>query len=112
MDDDVEAVPRAASMEGSYHGHDGMRRFWKNLLDAFPDFTIEVVEVLQPPGALTLAALRLRSRGASSGVPSDETVWQVARWRREKCVWLQNFDTRDEALEAAGLSEQGAHADS
>jgi SnoaL-like domain len=111
MDDDVEAVPRAASMEGSYHGHDGIRRFWKNLLNAFPDFTIEVVEVLQPPGDLTLAALRLRSHGASSGVPSDETVWQVARWRREKCVWLRNFDTRDEALEAVGLSEQDVHAD-
>ena len=104
MDDDVEAVPRAASIEGSYHGHDGIRRFWKNLLDAFPDFTIEVVEV-RDPGDLTLAALRLRSHGASSDVPSDETVWQVARWRREKCVWLRNFDTRDEALEAVGLSE-------
>jgi ketosteroid isomerase-like protein len=36
MDDDVEALPRQAPMEGGFHGHDGIRRWWKNLLDVFP----------------------------------------------------------------------------
>jgi ketosteroid isomerase-like protein len=105
MDDDVEHVPRAVAIEGgSYHGHDGTRRWWKNLLDVFPDFVIEVGEV-RDPGDLTLAVLRLRGRGTGSDIPSDETVWQVARWRRGKCVWWATFDARAEALEAAGLSE-------
>jgi ketosteroid isomerase-like protein len=42
MDDDVEVVSRAVSMEGGYHGHDGFRRFWKNLLDVFTDFTVRL----------------------------------------------------------------------
>ena len=33
------------AMEGDYHGHAGTRRFWESLLDGFPDFAIEVVEV-------------------------------------------------------------------
>ena len=111
IDDDVELVPRAASMEGSYHGHGGVRRFWENLLDAFPDFTVEVVEV-RDLGDLTVAAVRGRGHGMSSDVAVDETVWHVARWRRGKVVWWCNRDTWAEALVAVGLSEQDDHADS
>ena len=110
MDDDVEFVPGAARMEGSYHGHEGARRWWENLHDAFPDFTIEIVEV-RDLGDVTLGAVRLRAHGAVSDVPVDDMVWAVGRWRREKCVWSGNFDTLAEALEAVGLSEQDAHAD-
>ena len=111
MDDDVEGIPRAARMEGTHHGHEGTRRWWKDLLDAFPDFTVEVVEV-RDLGDVTVAALRALGHGAGSDTPIEETVWQVARWRHGKCVWWRNFDTLAEALEAAGLSEQDAHADS
>jgi hypothetical protein len=42
MDADVELL---AAMEGSYRGHDGVRRWWHDLLNAIPDLTIEVGEV-------------------------------------------------------------------
>ena len=32
MDADVEAVSRLVAMEGGYHGHDGIRHWWQNLL--------------------------------------------------------------------------------
>ena len=111
MDDDVEAVSRLAPVEGPYQGHDGIRRWWGNQFDAFPDFTIEVGEV-RDLGELTLAPLRTRGHGAGSDAPIDTSIWQVGRWRRGKCVWWRIFDTRAEALEAVGLSEQDAHADS
>ena len=39
MDDDVEVVPRAGAMEGesSYRRHEGVRRWWNNVLDVIPD---------------------------------------------------------------------------
>ena len=111
MDTDVEFVSRLVPMEGHYHGHDGIRRWWDDLLDTLPDFAIEVVEV-RDPGDLTVATVRTRGHGAGSDILLDETVWQVARWRRGKCVWWRNFHARGDALEAAGLSEQDAHADS
>jgi hypothetical protein len=103
MDDDIESVPRAAAIEGgSYHGHVGTRRWWENLLDVFPDFTIDVGEV-RDLGDLTVATLRLRGRGAGSDAPTEEPIWLVLRWRRGKCVWWRTFRTLAEALEAVGL---------
>ena len=63
-------------------------------------------------GTLTLATLRALGHGAGSDVPFEDTAWQLARWRRGKCVGWRVFNNRDEALEAVGLSEQDAHADS
>ena len=111
MDDDVEGIPRSAFMEDSYHGHDGMRRWWKNWLDAFPDWNIEVLAV-RDLGDLTVADLFVRGHGAGSGAPANQATWMMARWRRGKCVWWRFFETRAEALEAVGLSEQDAHTDS
>ena len=104
MDTDVEFVSRLVPMEGRYHGHAGIRRWWDDLLDTLPDFAIEVVEV-RDPGDLTVATVRTRGHGAGSDSPLDETVWQVVRWRRGKCVWWRTFDVRAEALEAVGLPE-------
>ena len=98
-----DAVPRAGAMEGDYRGHDGIRRWWKEFLDAFPDFTMEVVEV-RDLGDVTVAAVHSRGHGAGSD-PTEEVVWNVARWRRGKCVSWRNFYTEAEALEAAGLRE-------
>jgi hypothetical protein len=107
MDDDVELIPRAVALEGGnhYHGHDGVRRWWKDLFDVFPDFTAEAVGPQDLGDDLTLTRLRQRAHGAGSDTPTDEKTWNVCRWRRAKCVWWRTFDTRDEALEAVGLSE-------
>ena len=104
MDDDVEYVPRAVAMEGRYHGHDGMHRWWENVFGVWPDLATQLVEV-RNLGDLTVAAVHFRGQGAGSDIPWDETFWQVARWRRGKCVWWRTFPTRDEALESLGLPE-------
>ena len=81
------------------------------MFDVFPDYTMEVVEV-RDLGDLTFATFHARGHGAGSATPTDQATWMMVRWRRGKCVWLRTFDTRAEALEAVGLSEQDAHADS
>ncbi len=43
MDRDVEAVSRILAVEGGLHGHDGIRQWWDNWFEAFPDYKIEVV---------------------------------------------------------------------
>jgi len=104
MDDDVQAFPLVAAMEGNYDGHGGIRRWWKSLFDVFPDYTGEVVEV-RDLRDMTVAAVILRGHGAGSDVPTEDMVWLVHRWRDGKCIWWRNFSSRDAALEAAGLSE-------
>ena len=111
MDADVEAVPRIGAVEGDYHGHDGMRRWWESVRSTFPDFHAEVVEV-RDLGDVTLAELRNRGHGASSDMPVEQRSWHVARWRDKKLLWWRAYGTESEALEAVRLSEQDAHAGS
>ena len=111
MDVDIAAISRLAAIEGTFQGHDGIRRWWQTLFDIWPDFTAQVVE-LHPFGDLTLGTALLRGHGAGSDIPWDWTVYAISRWRHGRCVWWGNFATQAEALQAASLSEQDAHADS
>ena len=104
MDDDVEAVSRLVRVEGNFRGHDGVRRWWDNVFAVWPDYSIEVLEMLHFED-LAIAALRTRGHAARSGMEMPETVWHVTRLRSGKCVWWRTFATRAEALKAVGLSE-------
>ena len=35
-DEGIEVESRLVAMEGGYHGHEGLRRWWENFLGAFP----------------------------------------------------------------------------
>jgi hypothetical protein len=102
MDDNVEAVSRLVAIEGDYHGHAGLRRWWDNLFEILPDITIEIVDV-RDLGHLTLAVGRLYGRGADSAGPFEEKVWQLVDWRDRRIVWWATYVTEAEALEAVGL---------
>jgi ketosteroid isomerase-like protein len=104
MDEDVEAVSRIVAVEGDLHGHDGIRRWWESWFDVFLDYKIEVVDV-RDHGDVIIGALRAVGHGAGSDVPLEDTIWNASRWRRGKCVWWRVFNTANEAVEAAGLSE-------
>jgi ketosteroid isomerase-like protein len=104
MDENVEAQSFLAAIEGSYHGHAGIRAWWENLIEALPDINIEVMEV-RDLGHLTLAAVRLRGHGADSDTPFEQVMWQPGDWRDRKLVWWATCPTEAEALEAVGLRE-------
>ena len=95
VDEEVEIESRLVAMEGAYHGHEGLRRWWDDFLGAFPDYTIEIEE--------------MRDRGwghaADSATPLVDPFWHPVRWRDGKIVWWRNCPTEKEALEVAGLSE-------
>ena len=104
LDDDVEAFPILAGMDGGYRGHDAIRGWWASLLGTFPDFRAEISE-LHDLGEVTLAVVRVRGRGVGSDTPVDATVWQVTRFRQGKCIAWRVYTSEREALDAVGLSE-------
>ena len=104
LHDDVEAYPRLAAVEGGYRGHDGIRRWWAQLLSTFPDFHVEILE-LRDLGEFMILALRLRGRGAESDTPIDAVVWHVNEFRDGKTIRWRVYTSEDEALEAVGLGE-------
>jgi ketosteroid isomerase-like protein len=101
---DVVGVSRVLAIEkGSYRGYQGTREWWNNLLDVFPDFTIEVISV-RDAGQLTVSELRTGAHEGSTA-PLEEFIWQVSEWRDGQVVRWQMYASEEAALEAAGLTE-------
>jgi ketosteroid isomerase-like protein len=102
MDQDVQAVSRIANVEGGLHGHEGIRKWWDNWLDAFPDYQLEVVDI-RDHGDVLIATFSAVGHGATSRLPFEDNGWIVGRWRDGRCTWWQICRSEAEALGAAGL---------
>ena len=89
---------------GSYRGHNGIRKWWMDILEVFPDFSIEIQEV-RDLGNVTVARQSNRGRGTGSDALTEATVWTVTEWRHGRGVWARVCGSEAEALEAAGLRE-------
>jgi ketosteroid isomerase-like protein len=102
---DVVGFARVTAIEGrSYRGHDGTREWWVDLLGVFPDFRIEI-DWVRDAGDRTVSELRNSAHGDGSVAPLEESVWQVVEWRDGRVVRWQIYESEQNALEAAGLSE-------
>ena len=73
-------------------------------MDAFEDFHGEPAEVFDL-GDTLLSVVRYEGHGSGSGVPVTIPLFQVFKLRQGLVVWQKDFSDREEALEAAGLSE-------
>jgi ketosteroid isomerase-like protein len=103
LDADAEITPLGA-IRPSYRGHDGARRWWEDLFGVAPDFSLDIDEV-RDLGDVLFVALRVHGHGRSSGVPVEQSLWQVVKLRHGKLVWWRSYGSEREALEAVGLSE-------
>lgn len=98
-DDEAELISILVSVDGGYRGPDGFRRWWNDVFDTFPDYTV-VVEEVRDLGNTTLAGIRLQGYGAGSGAPIDQPLFQAIEWRDGKALWVESFRDEAEALEA------------
>jgi ketosteroid isomerase-like protein len=87
-----------------YYGHEGVREAWRELLTVFSESEFEVRELVDA-GDRVLADLHERDVGRASGVPVEATHLAVWTFAEGKVVRMQIFDDREQALEAAGLTE-------
>jgi ketosteroid isomerase-like protein len=103
--EDMVYVPRRATVEGEYRGHDGIRRFFADNAEAFEVFRIELDEVreLDDDRILLFGTVHVRGRGA--GVDAEVPMAGVATSRGDKFVSWEDFGERRKALDAVGLSE-------
>jgi ketosteroid isomerase-like protein len=104
VDHELEIESRLVAMEGGYHGHEGLRRWWNDFLGAFPDYTLDIEE-LRDLGEVTLGRIRGWGHAADSATPLADPFWNPVRWRDGKIVWWRNCSTEAEALEAVGPRE-------
>jgi ketosteroid isomerase-like protein len=88
----------------TFHGHEGVRQFWREMVAGFGIWDLEVEEIIDA-GDRVLAVVRDHAEGRASGVWVE--AGHVAVWTLSggKVIRLQTFEDRRPALEAAGLSE-------
>ena len=92
------------AMKPVYHGHDGVRQYWRENISVFGEVDFEVEELIDA-GDQVLAVIREREVGRASGVPVEATHLALYTLTGGKVIQMQVFDDRQQALEAAGLEE-------
>jgi ketosteroid isomerase-like protein len=111
-DPDVEFRSRVAEADDvTYRGHDGVRDYVASFAEVFEWVRTEALDVVEESDRAVVCN-RFRARGRHSGVEVEERFFQALRFRDGKVLWWAFYPSKTEALEAVGLSEQDAHADS
>jgi ketosteroid isomerase-like protein len=89
----------------TYHGHDGFVLVISDWAQIFDDLVMTAEELTDAGSNKVLACVHQKARGSGSGVPVEFDTWFVYSVGGGKIVRLEMFNYREEALEAAGLSE-------
>ena len=109
---DIELDERYLAPDAAvYRGHEGVRRWWRVGSDAIGSPRIEVLRWFDG-GDAVVAEVALHVRGIGNGIETTARLGHAFRIRDQRAVYLASFPSVEEALEALGLSEQDAHADS
>src|SRR4029453_6643255 len=95
-----------ADLQAIYHGHDGVRAYWRRWLQAWADIEFEVHDVLDAGDDVVALIRNQRQWGRHSGTPTymppNGLVFTI---RDGKVVRWRGFGDERSALEAAGLWE-------
>ena len=104
FDPNVEYRSLVLELEGSYHGHEGMRSWWDSVLAVFPDWNPQLADT-RDLGQHVLSRVRAEGHGTGSGISLERDIWHLAEIRDGRMESSAFFRTEHEALEAAGLRE-------
>ena len=102
---DFSRSPIAAALEHKvYRGHEGLRRWWhewREAWDSYEDCYLELIDA----GDQVISVVASRGQGRASGIEVEykqHGVWTIRLGKVLRVAW---FESREEALEAAGLRE-------
>ena len=87
-----------------YHGHDGLRYLFREWHEAWGKIEYDYEELIDA-GEQVIAVVTRHARGRASGIEVERPfalLWTLREGKVVRVVW---FLTREEALEAAGLSD-------
>ena len=88
-----------------YHGHDGIRKYFRDMEDAWGDEARLEPEAYFDLGEHTLAFYTAHLRGRESGLELRAPWAQVVRWRDGLGVYFKAYPRREDALNDLGVSE-------
>jgi ketosteroid isomerase-like protein len=99
----VEFIPDIA---GVYHGHDGVRAYWRQWLSAWSDLHFEIQDVVDAGDDVVLLIRNQEQWGRHSGISVKMPPYaMVFTLRGGKVVRWRAYPDQESALEAAGISK-------
>ena len=90
--------------EAPIHGREAVLSYLRRWEDPWDEYELQAEEFIGA-GDCVVVTIHVRARGAASGIEVDARSHQVYTLRDGKLVRMDEFLDRDEALDAAGLSE-------
>jgi ketosteroid isomerase-like protein len=100
LDTDVEVLSLMTEADGSsYCGHEGVRRWFEDVIDVVPDARPELCEMRQTAHGV-LAKININVTGVASGLEMDQSYYHAVVSRGAKVTWFGFFRTEDEATSA------------
>jgi ketosteroid isomerase-like protein len=98
-------------IESVFRGHDGLRSYFEQVDDVYERFQV-LPERYVDAGAAVLIVTRTEWRGKESGAGGTMPLFVAAWVKAGKVFHLHTYTEGKEGLEAVGLSERDAHAES
>jgi len=88
-----------------YRGRVELREWVEKVLEPWESIRVRADELAETSDGRVFARLSLTGRGKASGAVTEQAAWTVLWFANGLCTRRRVFSDRDEALEAAGLSE-------
>ena len=104
-DIDYRAIEGALDDRGAMHGKEAVRAYVQDWLATFDGFSSEPIELIDAGEDRVIAVTRISGRAKLSGVETDLTYAALYTIRDGKIARGREYWTKEQALEAAGLSE-------
>lgn len=90
--------------ELAYHGHDGVREFWRTFLEPWPELQVVIERAHEGTDGVVLLEVRFQAVAAGSGIPFDQRFAHVVTVRDGRLVRFHAYADFDAAFAAAGLA--------
>src|SRR5436305_3800 len=95
-----------SDIAGVYHGHDGVRDYWRGWLSAWRDLDFELQDVLDAGDEVVALIANQRQWGRHSGIETQMPPYAlVFTISNGKVVRWRSFSDQESALKAVGLEE-------
>jgi ketosteroid isomerase-like protein len=108
VDEDCELHDHdALDQSGVYRGHAGVGRWLDDWNAAWAEWSFDVEQFIDAE-EYVVVFVRMRTKGLGSGVELDRQDGVVYRCRNDKIIRTDYYNSRDQALEAAGLKKLDA----
>jgi ketosteroid isomerase-like protein len=106
FDQSIELHSAFSAVGGAvYHGHEGLRKFFRDFEETWGDEIHVEPEAYFDLGEQTLSCYVLHGRGLHSGVDVEMPSALVASWRDGLIVYLKAYAHREDAFAELGVAE-------